>query len=228
MTVAIKRLFDQLTEMPRYADVHELAGIFHEWRDNAGPVAIRTELLAWLQEPALAQHLGDTARETSTHYVWPVFRGDNGFCVVINEFKQPEHMTAGYAASLHNHRYSFASLVLSGSYCQVRSTVEIGSEYEHASAIYDIGQDLASAGTITVITHDVFHRLVDVAPRTITLVAKCPATKNSSLSVDLRTRRASRHIPVEARVRNLMRALASAEQEIDTPEMKGSSYAGLA
>jgi hypothetical protein len=75
------------------------------------------------------------------------------------------------------------------------------------------------------IGHEEFHRIIDVQDRTMTLLVKCPAVKEASISVDVATRMASRHVPVEARVTQLMNALVMIE---DAGIAEGKSDARLA
>jgi hypothetical protein len=151
-----------------------------------------------------------SARETATHYVWPVYAAPSGYSIVINEFKELEHMVAGYATTLHNHRYSFISLMLSGRYRQVRCEVEM-NQFGQATGLHEIGNDNVAEGSIVAIDHNMFHRLADIRDRTMTLVIRCPAVKEASISVDIGTLRTSRHLPAEARVVQLMDALSATE-----------------
>jgi hypothetical protein len=204
------RLFEQLSGLPRGADEAELLDLVARWRHGAEVAFIRKAIYQWLSESSALDYLRTEARETATHYVWPLYVTSSGYGLVINEFKDPRQMMAGYANTTHNHRYSFASLVLSGGYKQVRSNVEI-SELGEPAHVYDIGQDDILEGRLLAIGHEEFHRITDVRRRTMTLLVKCPAVKEASISVDVATQRATRHVPVEARVAQLMNALVMAE-----------------
>jgi hypothetical protein len=46
----------------------------------------------------------------------------------------------------------------------------------------------------------------------MTLVVRCPAAREASISVDIRTLRTSRHLPVEARIVELMDGLATVDE----------------
>lgn len=150
------------------------------------------------------------ARETSTHYVWPLHTGSNGVSVAINEFKDPADMVKGYATIYHNHRYSFASLMLSGGYRETRSRINFVNPGETAQ-INDLRQESIAVGGIVKINHQEFHRLNAISARTVTLVVKCPIMKSASFSVDSGTLRVTRHLPVEERVPQLMAALVPDE-----------------
>jgi hypothetical protein len=210
MTQLITRLFGQLDALSCSTRTQDLDAVVRDWCAYIDIWAIRQALLQWLKQSASLDELRMSARETATHYVWPVYAAASGHSVVINEFKEPEHMVAGYATTLHNHRYSFTSLMLSGRYRQVRCAVEM-NEFGQATGLHELGNDDVTEGSIVAIDHNMFHRLADIKDRTITLVIRCPAVKESSISVDIRTLRTSRHLPAETRVVQLMDALAAAD-----------------
>jgi hypothetical protein len=211
MTQLITNLFKQIEDLPRTAEIRNLSEIVRDWNACTEVWIIRQTLVQWLKESASLDQLGASARETSTHYVWPVYTTASGYRIVINEFKNPGKMTAGYATTVHNHRYSFASLMLSGRYRQVSYDVEMNG-YGQATGLCEIGSDSLAPGSIVTVTDDLFHRITDIENRTMTLIIRCPAVKDASISVDIRTLMTSRHLPVEARVAQLMDTLAAVEQ----------------
>jgi hypothetical protein len=206
VTKLLVKLFDQLGGLPRGTDEYCLEKLVEDWLREADVVSIREAIYQWLSDSAAVDYLKSSARETATHYVWPLRMVGSGYGLAINEFKDPRQMMFGYANTIHNHRYSFVSLVLSGGYRQIRSRVDI-SRPGRAAQVCDIGQDDIFEGSILAINHEEFHRLIDVRHRTMTLLVKCPAVKEASISVDAETLRASWHVPVEARLVQLMNAL---------------------
>ncbi len=210
MTRLIARLFGEIDGLPPSADAHVINQAMGDWCASHEVWRIRQGLLEWLKETASLDQIRVSARETSTHYVWPIYTGIGGHSVVINEFKDPGQMAAGYATTLHNHRYSFGSLMLSGGYTQLRYRVEIDG-LGRAMALSELGADDVAQGGIVAIADDVFHRLTNIERHTMTLVVKGPPVREQSISVDVLTLRGSRHLPVEARVMELMDALAVAE-----------------
>ena len=212
MTRLIPRLLYELDAINNGGDEDVLREMVDSWRGRTGVRIIRELLLEWLQTSADIAHLRAAARESSTHYIWPIHLGNNGYSVTINEFKSPQDMVPGYATVLHNHRYSFISLILSGGYSQVRCDVQL-AESCHVIQVHELGEDLVTEGDIIVVNHNEFHRLGTVNNGTVTLVVKCPAVKGESLSVDTNTLRVTKHVPVEARIRQLMTALASATEK---------------
>jgi hypothetical protein len=199
-------LFDQLDSLPHRADEYELMELVTEWRCGMEVSLIRHAIYDWLKESAFLDQLRTAARETATHYVWPLYVASNGHGLTINEFKDPRYMMNGYANIIHNYRYSFASLILSGGYRQIRSNVEM-IEPGQAASIHELGQDDVIEGSMLPVNYDVFHRLTKIRERTVTLLVKCPPAREHSLSVDIDTLRVTSHIPVEARVVELMNSL---------------------
>lgn len=209
MNCLITELLAQLEGISHRAGEYELAKLLAGWCDGIELSRIRQAIAQWLSESAVIERLRGLARETSTHYVWPLYICGNGYGLTINEFKDPEFMSFGYANTLHNHRYSFASLVLSGGYRQVRSSVEL-CEMSGNAQVNVIAEDSVIHGSIVPVNHQEFHRLTHIGDHTVTLVAKCPAAKESSISVDIRTLKVSRHVPVESRLMQLTDALIAA------------------
>jgi hypothetical protein len=207
MNKLISSLLHGVDGITKHVDWEELDDIAKILPGLADARMIRQALSEWLTFDADLDELGAMTRETSTHYVWPLHRSSSDYSVVINEFKAPSSMTAGYATTLHNHRYSFISLMMSGGYVQVRSDLEFAAR-DQASQIRDIHRDIVEEGDIVLIKHDEFHRLAAIKDRTVTLVIKCPAAKRESVSVDTSTLRVTRHLPAEARIAQLIDALS--------------------
>src|SRR5579859_1092186 len=209
MNRLINELLAQLESMSHRADEYELTKLLARWCGGTELSVIRQAIAQWLSESVVVERLRRAARETSTHYVWPMYVCGNGYGLTINEFKDPEFMSSGYANTLHNHRYSFASLVLSGGYRQVRSNVEM-SEVGGRARVSAIAEDSVIHGDVVPVNHEEFHRLTHISDRTVTLVVKCPAVKESSISVDIKTLKVRMHVPVESRLVQLTDALTAA------------------
>lgn len=206
MSALVSDLFGELNDIAPGEDENVLDGIVKAWYGRARIQDIRKAMHSWLEACADKQSLRMMARETSTHHVWPIYMLSNGIGVAINEFKDPADMIAGHAAIYHNHRYSFVSLVLSGGYKQIRSSIELRNNKE-AVRIEDLGEESIVTGDIVKMNHHEFHRLTAFQTRTVTLVVKCPAAKAESFSVDNGTLRVKWHVPAEERVPELMAAL---------------------
>jgi hypothetical protein len=188
------------------SDTDRLGEVLTTFRRDREISAVRHELARWLSHSADLEKIKTASRETSTHFVWPLYRSRAGFSLVINEFKDPLRMGDGYAKALHNHRYSFASMVLSGGYTQTQSTVTL-PDYDDQVNVADAETDHLSEGDMAIVGHEVFHRLITIMDHTVTLLVKSPAFKAYSISIDLATQRLSRHVPVETRLPRLVAAL---------------------
>jgi hypothetical protein len=204
----IDDLLRRIDGMAYGADEYEVQRVLTEWQRGSDMSLIRSAVAGWLAESAPLDRVRSAARETSTHYVWPLYVGRGGHALAINEFKEPCQITVGYANTLHNHRYSFASLILSGGYGQVRSRVEI-VEPGHIAWIHEVGKENMIEGGMQVVNHAEFHRLSDISSGTVTLLVKCPAAEEGSISVDMKTLRVSRHLPVESRIEELVKVLTA-------------------
>lgn len=207
MTESITSLFYELDNVSDQSNEGELRRMVAAWRGRTEIKVIREVLAEWLATSADVAKLSALARETSTHYVWPLHLTDKGYGVTVNEFKDPRDIITGYATVLHNHRYSFISVMLSGEYTQVRSHVDLLTPHQ-AAQVRDLGEEIVKEGDIVAVNHEEFHRLRTISSNTVTLVVKCPAVKSESLSVDTSTLIITKHVPVEARVRQLITALA--------------------
>jgi hypothetical protein len=185
-----------------------LARLLDRLRSDTGCTSLRRDLTAWLQGAVDLDRLSVMARETPTHFVWPLHRTDVGFTVMINEFKSEASMGEGYSRILHNHRYSFASLMLVGGYTEQRSIVTFTETGDLDSCIDGEINDL-SEGDVATVDHADFHRLVRISDRTMTLLLKSPAEKPESVSIDRVSRRVMRHSPVEVRLTHFLNELCS-------------------
>lgn len=201
-------LFGRLNGINGIARESVVGRLLDEWKKSTDIRLIRTALVQWCEASADMIKFRAGARETATHYVWPLISSGSGCSVCINEFKDPSEMAAGYATTLHDHRYSFVSMVLSGGYTQIRDAIELRDRCR-VSQIYELGRDVMTEGDIVVVHHADFHRLEDIRRSTVTLVVKCPAAKDESISIDFVTHKITRHLPVEARVGRLMQTLSS-------------------
>jgi hypothetical protein len=80
------------------------------------------EILVDLHQALMCADLSKMAsksKETATHFVWVIADNptvDSKLC--LHQFKSSSEATAGYANTIHNHRYDFASLVLNGGYTE--------------------------------------------------------------------------------------------------------------
>lgn len=175
---------------------------------------LRTGHLAeWLAEarsnPEASTTLGQHGRETSTHYVWPLVADpETGLKLHVNQYKGHAEMGAGYAQSIHDHRYSFASMILAGGYRESRYECE--GHLAGTFAMAQSGDVSFVAGAMNLVDHTAYHSVGDILPGTFTLLLKAPAAKAASTSVREidGVWRSRRHVPVEGLAAPALSAIA--------------------
>lgn len=176
---------------------------------SRGIVQIAADLRLAIEASAEVER---TARETSTHFVWPIVSNwYNSVGLYIHEYKAPTALRAGYADSIHDHRYDFASLILSGGY--VESRYEVRGTSDMSPQMVLASQRELQCGDVTTVQNFIFHRISDIQERTLTLVVKLAAVKSHSTSFDVSTGQSFIHVPVEARKPDVLAMLAKIEAQ---------------
>lgn len=184
----------------RWAAAHEQV---LSWADGPGLRSVlRSHLLG--MAPAHAAALIARSRETTTHFAWCLRdRTAEPFSFWLHEYKPQQDWRAGYADSVHNHRYHFCTVILSGGYRheRFRATVD-----EHTGLI--TGAELTSRadcspGESGVLTAEQFHRIPTALDATMTFLVKSRPVRAWSLSYDPATGIGHRHTPVESRLAEL-------------------------
>lgn len=136
------------------------------------------ELASWiaesLQESRSEKSLA-LCHETATHYKWLIAFGCDPHCRVwVHEFKDDAKAAEKYAAVPHDHRYPFASAMLTGSYINRRWTRKGDSVYLESEALHEPGEVLIMDPTEV-------HSLSAIAAGTLTLVLEgIPAREYSN------------------------------------------------
>lgn len=166
------------------------------------------ELALLLSDDSLVETLINDGRETSTHFVWPIEPADparpDGRCgLYLHEFKDAADMSAGYANTLHNHRYDFVTLTLTGGYEEQRLSTHARDFRPMLSRLDATGWTRSQAGSTIMVNASDFHRLRSIDDGTLTLVLKSPPRRKSSTSVDLVTGASREHTPVEISAHDL-------------------------
>jgi hypothetical protein len=120
--------------------------------------------------------------ERASHFKW--FLGDsaNGYIVWLHEYKAAALPDAvgSFAASVHNHRYSFVSQVLTGSLLVSDFSVDDLRQFPNLFETRTI-----QARTTYFLSSDKIHRIDGTAPSTCTLVVQGPPEKPCSRVFDL-------------------------------------------
>lgn len=132
--------------------------------------------------------LSKNSMEKATHYKWLLGKGEH-YSVWLHQYMPPERFakTFSYAASVHNHRYGFSSVVLKGGLHVTEFLLE-GDRPRvstHRSVLAGEGMTLSA---------DDIHRIDRVDPETFSLLIQGPAERHYSTSYNLSTGEA-RDIP---------------------------------
>nr|WP_253780291.1 hypothetical protein [Goodfellowiella coeruleoviolacea] len=177
---------------------------FRRWAQHP---ALRAELRSYLRKlPAdRAAAMIARSRETTTHFAW-CLQDEPGdpFSLWLHEYKPWHDWRPGYADSVHNHRYHFCTTILYGSYVHERFAVELDAGGQRVNSATRTHSSTWHAGaTGSLLSHE-FHRIPVVSNGTMTFLVKSRPVTSWSLSFDPETRTSRRHVPVEARLGELI------------------------
>jgi hypothetical protein len=120
--------------------------------------------------------------ERASHFKWFLGSTSNRYIVWLHEYKptMPPPVAGSYAASVHNHRYSFVSRVLSGSL----SVSEFALDKSGANPRF-VESRRITAGYVYTLTSDEVHRIDRTDTNTCTLLVQAPAERSCSRVFDL-------------------------------------------
>lgn len=204
---ALPDLADRLlreTRGPRWDTVHT---VFESWVDGRPPTPAVRRHLAEL-DPAESAALVSRSRETTTHFAWCLRdRQDEPFSFWLHEYKPQRDWRAGYADSVHNHRYHFCTVILSGGYRHERFRAQV----DPVTGLVDAAEMTRGAdydvGTSGYLLASEFHRIPAALDGTMTFLVKSRPVAECSLSYDPSTGLGHRHVPVECRLPELTRRI---------------------
>jgi hypothetical protein len=179
------------------------------WYDLDGLRQLTSRIIDF--DPARVAH---RSRETTTHYKWllvsdPATRAR----VWLHEFKAPSERRDGYAISIHNHRYAFNAIILSGGYTNARYHVEFDNQSLVLEGCRMLERDVVPEAATYSMDPAEYHRIESIEDGTQTLVMEFAAASIASFSVDESEGRMLRHVPVEARADGL-RSLSGRLKEL--------------
>jgi hypothetical protein len=163
---------------------------------------LRRELAAL--PPAVAAQVADGSRETTTHFAWRlVDEPDAAFSFWLHEYKPQRDWWAGYANSVHNHRYHFCTTILRGGYLHERYEAKISPSTELISSAELLTATACPVGASAALLASDFHRIPRASDGTMTFLVKSRQVTPWSLSYDPETEESYRHVPVESRLSRL-------------------------
>ncbi|GGP62159.1 hypothetical protein [Saccharothrix coeruleofusca] len=180
---------------------------FRDWACRPG---LRERLRAHLRSlsPREEARVAARSRETTTHFAW-CLRDEPAepFTFWLHEYKPQRDWRRGYADSVHNHRYHFCTVILSGGYVHERFTARLAPDGTAVLSTSLLRGGRCRAGEWgTMLAHQ-FHRIPHAADGTMTFLVKSRAVSPWSLSYDPDTRVSHRHVPVESRLGELAKQL---------------------
>jgi hypothetical protein len=203
----------ELAEQLRTADFDLLAGWdqvdrwFETWTDRP---SLRTDLRAHLLElpTEQANAVIKRSRETTTHFAWCLRdRPDEPFTFWLHEYKEQRDWRAGYADSVHNHRYHFCTTILKGAYLHERYVAAIKPDNGLIASTTLLGATECPEGAAGSLLASDFHRIPRAMNGTMTFLVKSREVTPWSLSYDPVTQESHRHVPVESRLSHLAERL---------------------
>lgn len=165
--------------------------------------ALRQLVVAQLEYDPL--QVARLSRETTTHYKWMLASDQmQGTTVWLHEFKSACERRSGFATTVHNHRYPFTAIVLSGGYTNLLYEVSFDPRSLHVERCEVIERRQLGEGLAYSMEPDEFHALDDIQDGTKTLIMEFAAVNAVSFSYDLIGDRMTKHLTLEARLRDLL------------------------
>lgn len=188
---------------PLAADWRVVDTWFRSWADHP---ELRAELRTQLRSLSAVQaaKVLRSSRETTTHFAWCLLDSPvDSFSFWLHEYKAQPDWRAGYADSVHNHRYHFCTTILRGSYLHERYE----TTHDPRTGLIDSarlrGRTLCQVGACATMLADEYHRIPEAASDTMTFLVKSRPVSTYSLSYDPATGIGHRHVPVEVRLGEL-------------------------
>lgn len=203
----------ELAEQLRSADFtlssnwREVDRWFETWAQRPGlRTDLRGHLLALPNDEANA--IIGRSRETTTHFAWCL--RDNpaeNFTFWLHEYKEQRDWRAGYAETVHNHRYHFCTTILRGGYLHERYVALFSPQNELIASTELLTSTPCPVGASESLLSSDFHRIPRAVDGTMTFLVKSREVTPWSLSYDPLTHESHRHVPVESRLSHLAKRL---------------------
>lgn len=176
---------------------------FEGWAEQEG---LRANLRGYLLDLPndQANAVIKRSRETTTHFAWCLRDvADEPFTFWLHEYKEQRDWRAGYADSVHNHRYHFCTTILRGGYLHERYAATINPETDLIRSAELVTSTPCPVGASSFLLASDFHRIPRAADGTMTFLVKSREVTPWSLSYDPDTCESHRHVPVETRLEHL-------------------------
>jgi hypothetical protein len=206
---ALAELAEQLSSAPfplssRWTEVDRW---FESWAERPG---LRTDLRGHLLALPNAEATAITrrSRETTTHFAWCIRdEPDEDFTFWLHEYKEQRDWRAGYAETVHNHRYHFCTTILRGGYQHERYLALFSPQNQLISSTELLTSTPCPVGASESLLASDFHRIPQAVDGTMTFLVKSREVTPWSVSYDPLTHESHRHVPVESRLSQLVERL---------------------
>ncbi|HEX8279037.1 MAG TPA: hypothetical protein VF540_10095 [Segetibacter sp.] len=140
--------------------------------------------------PSEFRKIADQSAEATTHYKWVLYSSRKyGYSIRLHEYKNIEMQREGYANTIHNHRYWFASLILNGGYRHRVYPSDVFVKKE----INFVSDTKYSKGNHYYLNPEVIHSVNEVEKNTLTLIITSKAVRDFSTSLDISDNRVIDH-----------------------------------
>ncbi|HTX82269.1 MAG TPA: hypothetical protein VME44_08835 [Streptosporangiaceae bacterium] len=164
---------------------HDVQDAMHEIRELLDPERLEpTALVAWLEGLSQEEFAIICTRsvERASHFKWFLGSSANGYAVWLHEYKlaQLPDAAGSFAASVHNHRYSFVSQVLTGSLHVSNFSFDPIKQFPVLSETRTI-----LARSTYFLGSESIHRVDRAAPSTCTIIVQGPPERSYSRVFDL-------------------------------------------
>jgi hypothetical protein len=180
-----------------------VAPVFRDWTDDPERRrALRDQLRALPPDEAAA--VVARSKEATTHFAWCLYdEPDDPFSLWLHEYKPHRDWLPGYANSVHNHRYHFCTVLLSGGYLHERFTAEVDAAGTAVRSVIKRESTFCAEGARAYLLSDEFHRIPRADDGTMTFLVKSRPVAPWSLSFDPGRGLSRRHLPMSTRLTDL-------------------------
>ena len=182
------------------------AGVDALFRAWVGDPGFRGELKDHLRRlTGSGREIGtDRSKETTTHDAWCLLdEPADEFSLWLHLYKPQRDWRAGYANTVHNHRYHFSTTILAGSYLHQRFDVRLDPDGRQVCDARLAETLIRRAGSDEVMLSEQFHRIPRAEDGTITFLVKSAPVRPWSVSYDPRAGTSWQHTSRRERLTEL-------------------------
>jgi 8-oxo-dGTP diphosphatase len=131
------------------------------------------------------------SHDLPSHYKWFLYKSPlHNYSIWINEYKKDRQY--GYANTIHNHRYWFASLLLKGYFHQAFHKAE-GWNGKEFNSIPVVDELHTGSGDVYALSPEIIHSFPKIEDETVTLLIRSKALYDYSTSFNNNTKKSTNH-----------------------------------